>query len=487
MRTLFLAAAMASHCASAQLPAERSVPTPADFAMQLPLTVSGNNGVVQLRLPQSVYTQAQSPALEDLRIFNNAGEVLPFAFFEPLPPARALSEVRYRESASRLFPVHAAVATAGTGDLQLEVRAAPDGSLLSISAERSGAAVAAEALSALIVDLGPSSDKETLDGLQLQPPTNASVYRATLAIERSDDLKLWDTVAHSNVDWLSGSQDARLVNDRIEIADSYGRYLRIRWLEGEARAFAAVTARWRSRADAVEAQIADPVYQLRLPAQAGRAPGDFVYRSSPAIAATEIGLELAEPNSVVPVSIGFYRELPGRKPAWMYQPQIQNTFYRLSIDSQERRSSRLAIAPLASAEWVVRAQLENSAQLRAPELVLRWKPRTLAFTARGSGFVLAFGADPVRANNYIGGPVTLERVAPGFNISELSALEAAVPGDPSVPPARASTAPIAAPVVSSESKIDQRKLLLWSVLILGVLVLAFMSWRLFRQIGEPKP
>ncbi len=479
MKLIWVAVTLAA--SAAPVLAQRSMPTPADFALQIPLAVSGKNGVVQLRLPQMVYTQARSSTLDDLRVFNSAGETLPFAFFEPIPPPRAAREVHLRDASTTLFPVRAARGTSGAQDLQLEVKAAPDGSLLSISAERSGG-TATEALTALIVDLGPSNAREDLDALKFEAPAEVRDYRATLAIERSEDLKLWDTVAHSNVDWLSSAADARLINDRIEIPRSFGRYLRIRWLEGEPRVFAAVRARWRGSADVVESERAEPFYQLRLPAQPGRVAGDFVYLSSPAIAATEIGLELAQPNSVVPVAIGFYRELPGRKPAWMLEPHLQNTFYRLSIDSQERRSSRLAIAPLAGSEWVVR-QLEAAPQSRPPELVLRWKPRTLVFNARGTGFMLAFGADPARAQSYLGGAAGLERVAPGFNAAELSALEAAVPGAPSVPP-RSATPPPATPAASPPDGVDQRKLLLWSVLILAVLVLAGMSWRLFKQMGE---
>ncbi len=51
---LFLLCVVLSAAVAAQTPLpqpERVQPKPADFAMQLPLHVSGSNGVVQLRLP----------------------------------------------------------------------------------------------------------------------------------------------------------------------------------------------------------------------------------------------------------------------------------------------------------------------------------------------------------------------------------------------------------------------------------------------------
>ena len=458
----------------------RVTPTPADFAIQLPLAVSGKNGVVQLSLPKLVYLHAQTVALADLRIFNSAGELLPFAFFDRYSLPRAVSQIQYRESPSSLFPVDGPALARAHGELQLEVKTASDGSLLAISARRQGSEPNA-GLRALIVDLGPSAADEMLEGLQLRLPEAQTQYRATLAIDRSEDLKLWDAVAQSNIDWLTGNDGKRLINDRIEIPQSFGRYLRIRWLVGEPLAFAQVTARWRSAV--AESLAADGFFEVRLPAQAGRVSGDYSYRASPAITATEVGLNLPDPNSVLPVAIGFYQELRGPKPSWRFEPSLQNTFYRLIRDGKERSSSRLAIVPLANPEWVVRAQTDAvSLQPPGPELVLRWKPDTLAFTARGDGFVLAFGAPPDKARLFTHGATQLERVAPGYRPEELSELESAQPGEPLIIPVGAI---LQRPAIAAalDKGPDQRKLVLWSVLILGVLVLAYMTWRLFKQLG----
>jgi hypothetical protein len=463
--------------ASAQAP--KVTPAPADFAMQLPLTVSGNNGVVQLTLPKAVYLTAQTPGLDDLRIYNGAGELLPFAWIEPGPRAREPTQIQFRESPTVLFPVNALPGDAAR-DLTLEVKSAADGSLLAISAKTAGGRTGTS-LSALIVDLGKSAPIETLEGLQLALPESQSDYRATLAIDRSEDLKLWDTVAQTNVDWLSGSGDERLVNDRIEIPRSEGRYLRIRWIAGEPLAFARVLARWRSRAASVERAIEDLGYEVTLVAASGRVPYDHVYTTSPAIAATEIGVNLPEANTVLRVALGFYRASPAIKPGWYFEPEVVNTFYRLTQDGRERTSSRLSVAPMSGNEWVLRIDPESPVQKLGPELVLRWKPRTLAFTARGSGFRLAYGANPALARNYSGGAAALESVAPGFRQDEINALEAAAPGEP-VATTRAVAQPVTAPPARIDTR-DQRKWLLWGVLILGVLVLAYMSWRLFRQLG----
>jgi len=456
-------------------------PAPADFEMQMPLTLSGNNGVVQLLLPKQVYLHSRTPDLSDIRVFNGAGELLPFAFLPTNAKPAEPTQISFRESAAAIFPVHSSGNTRAR-DLQLEVKSSADGSLLAISAQ-SAEPAATKHLSALILDLGWSAPTETLEALRLRLPEAASDYRALLSIDRSWDLKLWDTVAQSSIDWLSGTGDVRLVNDRIEIPSSEGRYLRVRWVEGDPLEFAQVLARWRGAPSHLERPLSDPVYEVKLVAQVAPIDSDFVFSTSPSIAATEIGLNLPETNTVVPVGIGFYRETPGRSPVWNFEPRVENTFYRLMREGSERSSSRLAVGPIQGTDWVVRAYAQTPAIAQpGPELVLRWKPRSVAFTARGNDFKLAFGADPAFAQRASGQAVAVERVAPGYRVDELSGLETAVAGKAYASPRPTGALPAVAATAADDG--HRRRFILWSILILGVLILAYMSWRLFAQMGQ---
>ena len=217
--------------------------TPAQpLPTRLPLEVSGNNGVVQLLLPIEVYQHSQSADLADLRVYNSAGVALPYALHRPSYRTR----IQFREGNAALFPIydHAQPGTGGS-NLELQLRSGADGSLLTV---RSPDAVAAsDRLSALIIDLGPSDRAEVLESLAFDLPEATSDYQAHLAIERSDDLKLWDGVAYGAIDWLSGADAGqRLVNDRVDLPNGDGRYLKVRWIDGEPVQFGAVHTRWRS-------------------------------------------------------------------------------------------------------------------------------------------------------------------------------------------------------------------------------------------------
>ena len=58
-----------------------------DYSHIIPVSVSGNQAVVQLPLPRAVYLEARSADLRDLRLFDAAGTALPFALFAPETPA----------------------------------------------------------------------------------------------------------------------------------------------------------------------------------------------------------------------------------------------------------------------------------------------------------------------------------------------------------------------------------------------------------------
>jgi hypothetical protein len=331
----YLVLAFLVSAAAAQSP-DKVHPKLSDFAMQIPLSVSGDNGVVQLRLPLTVYQHAQTASLADVRIFNSAGQPVPFAFFEPTQSATT----QWRETDVKLFPIVSD--SVDQSGMELDVKTAQDGALFSVHAKSSSKAKGNQ-LTALILDLGTVRAKESLDSLQLFLPDSAtSSYRADLAIEQSDDLKLWDRVAQSRVDWLKGTQSSELVNDRIPLSARGGRYVRVQWLEGQPLEFKKIIARWRS-----SETPSDKPMELVLKATPGKIAGDWAYLSSVAIAANEIGLNLPNANTVMPVSIGFYRQqlTPTRK--WLFDPITHSTFYRLQQNGSERISSRLHIYPVS--------------------------------------------------------------------------------------------------------------------------------------------
>jgi len=168
-------------------------------------------------------------------------------------------------------------------------------------------------------------------------------------------------------------------------------------------------------------------------------------------------------------------------------PVAQGTFYRLTQAGKERSSSNIQIAPWSAPQWVVRPAEISDLE---PWLVLRWFPSVIVFTARSStpnrrNFVLAVGASRAKSERWVEHRASLDRVAPGFDAAELADVEQAVAGEWQ----RSRAVQPASPAAPSRSTrwLENRSVLLWSVLILGALVLATMTWRLYQQMNKTPP
>lgn len=445
-------------------------PHPADFNWQLPLTVSGDNGVVQFELPLEVYQRSLQADLTDLRVFTTDGKPAPFHLLRQ----SGSSQTQQRKRDTVQFPIWAEAAADPTDQISVRVLAGRDGAV-EWKLPPPNKQPAEEELHAIIVDLGAAASDESLAAVILSQPQDLADYQASLAISRSSDLKLWDDVAQSQVGWFSSTDgQQQLRTDRISIGKGQGRYLKLRWRQGEPVQFPTISAIWRSRS------VSEPTtHEWIIEAQPGRFDSDLVYQASPSVAATGVGLQLAEINSILSVRLGRYRLNNARPQQWRFRSAIDATYYRLLRDGSERQSSNVTIRALANDQWVLRT---NSAVDVPPKLVLRWQPDTLIFLARGNSHILAVGAPSQALRAWRPGTAPLAQVAPGYSRADLRSLEHAVASATGAAPAVPTNRPPTP--VEADLPQDQRYWLLWATLGLGVLFLAFMSWRLYQQMSN---
>ena len=460
-------AAVAADAAAAG-PADR----PDAYAHAIPVRVSGRQAVVQLPLPRAVYLEARSGGLRDLRLFDAEGNAMPFALVERTRE----DEVARSAAPAAIFAVRApAGARQGLPD-GLQIRTRADGTVISVTPPAAGRATGpADELASLVLDLqsaGPPHAGAAVAALKLTLPPGVDGYQARLAVDTIDDLQHWAPLAETAVSWLANAQGASVHQDRIAFAPRAFRYARIAWLEGKPLEFAAVSADYVTEVPALRRW--DSVV---LQPAAGKADGDLVYAAPVAIPVRSVGLVFQQQNVVLPALVGQYRRqrrgepggAAGQAPAAGLEPVASATFYRLTQNGQPRVSTDVDIAPTHAAEWVVRPRARV---LERPALRLRWMPATMVFVAGGKGpYTLAFGREGAPA-----GDLPLAQVAPGFSRDELAALEQAQAGAPlrrqAADRGRAWPAGLA----------DGRTLWLWTLLLIGVAVLAAMAWQLSRQL-----
>ncbi len=448
--------------------------TARDYSHAVPVTVSGKNAVVQLRLPPAVYLHARSADLRDLRVFNASGKALPFSLIQ----SASRSQAGRRELPVTVFPVtRAGSQTAVKNDF--EIRTSADGAVTSITTrhgEQPGVAGSSERLDALVFDMGKASGpRPAIDALTFTLPEAMSNYHAQVELEVSDDLRAWESLGYASLSWLANSERQTLVSNRMEFAARPFRYARLTWREGTPVQFARIVA----EAPTLTA-LPPPLDTITLKPTPGKFAGDLVYQAAPAIPVRRLNLQFGEQNVVLPALLGHYVELPAVKGSnvtrWDFRPRLQATFFQITQDGKQRKSGAVIVDDVHEASWVLRPS-SASASAEQPALALSWMPATLVFMTSGPGpYSLSFGrerAEPAQRD--------ISQVAPGFSDAELQTLEQAVPGQAAVVSVQASSASEAQ---TASEKARTRMLLLWGVLLLGVGVLGAMAWRLLKQMKE---
>lgn len=473
---LLLCAALACGTALAQATPDH----PANYGWSMPVQPPAGAGIARLPVPKEVYLHARSASLADVRLFDRDGQRLSFAISSP--PAQ--SSTRRSSIAARIFPVKGSRASGGLQSV--EVRTSPDGRLLSVNAS-STAADSASSLQALILDLGQPAGDQRIAALRFTPPAGAGDYSAQVLLEASDDLKHWDAIGTTTLNWLRNSDTQTLANDSIGFAPRAFRYARLSWQDGEPVVFAAIAAQAVSQAEA-----ALPRSNIALQAAPGKVAGEWVYPTPLAIPADSIALQLPQTNTVLPVTLGVYHQssyVPPRRltlhrqtrPAQgpYFEPLLSTSFYRISDGGKERVSGDLAMPVVQTTQWVLRPQTEDMAlPATAPVLRLGWTPETLVFLASGKGpYQLVFGkADAAQA------ALPLSQVAPGYDAAELRSLPIATAGALTAHAGAIDAAPVPA-----SNTAPWRLAALWSTLLLGVGVLGFFAWRLLSQMKQEQP
>lgn len=433
--------------------AERSL-SPQDFATGLELQLSGSEGLYQLQLPETVYQGVVRADLADLRVFNGAGETVPFQLQRPSAPQPEV----WRQLP--LFPLPARAETE-PASLRVQIQRDAAGAIIEV---RDQAVALQSGPSSFLLDA--SALPSPLTALELdwdEPAQLGGSYR--VRVEGSDDLQYWHTlVAEETLLRLQyGGQE--LVRRRLELRPSKPRYLRL--------STAASGPPWQLTA--VRALLAsasgEPDRQwLSRPGTAlNQAKTEYQFDSGGHFPIDRLQLRLPQPNTIVQASLHSRNQ---EDAPW--QRRTAGLLYQLTRDGATLTSPGLTILPCGDRYWLLRLE-QGSLGQDAPELELGWQPHKLTLLARGQGpFLLAFGSGQVTTGEAAGGLLSQLAAQTGGTGQPLPAQ---LGGQRNLGGAQALT---------TRPPADWSTWLLWSCLLLGVVLLAWMAWRLYQQLEGPK-
>jgi hypothetical protein len=459
MKALFTLACTVALGAHAQAPQ----PQPQDFAWRAPVELPVGASLVRLDLPASALVRLQSAQANDVRVFNGAGESVPFAWIATSQPGSAPTEEKTQPYPA--LPLYALPAGArkAQGSVQVHVGGAQP---LWVRIDGAPAPTTADARPLDSVLFDTRALKKPLSAIDFQAtlPANTPV-RLTLATSR--DLAQWTPAPVQGriyrFDGGRAPENLRLAFEQpVSLQD---RYLRVDWA-GQAGITVTSIA-------GVVAPPETPPARVRaaLPASHEAAPDAIEIATGFSTRIAAIALSTPRDNTLLPVRV------LGRNNN--SQPWVilgQTVVYRLGSGGEGMANPPMDLRG-ASVRQIRIASTNGAAiapmQLRAEA---EFAPRQLVFVASGSPpFTLSAGRDQTEAAALPA--ATLTGMLGARKVDELPLGKLGVATESHVVSADEGWLP----------GVANRTAALWAVLLVGVFVLGGVAWSLMRQMkGETR-
>jgi hypothetical protein len=446
--------------------ATESLP-PEDFRARFPLAnvVEGLNAV---ELTEPVYRAAVHRSLNDLRVFNAQGETLPFAVLPPAP--QAPPDVRFIELALTALPAQQVARDAMLQAYALRFERDRDRAVLEVKGEPEAASAGSE-VSGYLIDARRL--KDTKGRLLLVFAPGAADFAGRVEVLGSEDLVNWRVLATGPL-----ARERRLGGEAIEKnryeLNAPPSFLRIGWKGGTAPQIAA--ARFEELTPVV---VALPRAQLAV--TVGNDGRSLYADVPPALPTERLFIRLPEVNMSERVTV--YRHvadpaprsrhlglLPRRAPEhWVHAGTVD--VFRVMHGAAEVESDGLAFRVPTDG---VRIDAPRAFSGALPKVEVEWRPARIAFAARAPGpYRLAAGREGAPASPSLDLRALL---AP----DDLSGMKLPVARIEATSGEAAGTANGRAERIAAQA--HWSRILLWGVLGIAVLALAWMAWRLAAQL-----
>ena len=436
-------------------------PAPREFAWRAPLEVPAGASLARTELSAQALLRLQSRDARDLRVFNAAGEALPFALMEPVraTPAPAAPRTAAYPALPLFSPSPGARQTKGS--MQVRIDGANQRSVW-VQMDGTDAAGAPKLDSVLFAT---KDEHQLLSGLDVQSvlPPNTPVR---MLASSSADLAQWTALPVRGRLYRFDGAGAP-VNMTLEFEQPVkleGRYLRLDWSGQDGVSVSGVAG--------VVATTAQPPVRVRGELPAPQAAGSGAVEIATGFLTPIAGLALSTPrsNALLPVRI------LGRNDASQpWRLLAQTVVYRLGPAGTEAINPSVALHGASASR--LRIESTNGADLATAPLQAsaEFEPLRLVFVATGTGpFEIAAG----RANT-TPAALPLATIAGTLGSRKIEDLPTATVGA-AVIQAKAGAGALERWWPGDEG--PNKKTLLWAVLLAGVLLLAAVAWSLLRQL-----
>ncbi len=297
---------------------------------------------------------------------------------------------------------------------------------------------------------------EPLSGLQLHWTDDAPEFSGGLRIESSDDLGSWRLVKSDAavIHLLTGGSE--LVQNRLEFPSTQARFWRLTWV-GKAAPFELTSVTAEVAPDQpIAPQSSVTVSGTRVAGKENELSFDLGAR----LPLTQVNLVLPESNSVLKMEL-----LSRARTNDSWRPVSHGEFFRVNGGGTDHNNEPIRISNNSDRFWLIR-ETQPTGAIADVKLRATWNARDVLFLAQGAGpFLLAYGNASASQSS-----VALEPLVKGVTV---------VPAETGASYVLGGTERLRPP----RPTVPWRMAALWTALGLGVLLLAWMAYRLSKELG----
>jgi hypothetical protein len=427
-----------------------------DFAWRAPLQLPPNTGLARVELPAAALARMQSADARDVRVFNAAGDAVPFAWITP--PASSTNAPEERTRSFAALPLYASAPSKARPKDSMQVRI--DGRTGSVWVHTDGGdTTGAQRLDSALFATRDETHRIAAIEMQGTLPANVPVR---VAAWTSPDLATWTPVPLRGriyrFDGAGAPTNMRLAFDApIEWKD---RYLRLDWSGQDGVSISSVTG--------IVASAVPAPRRVRTELAAAKSSNADAMDIDTGFATpmAALAIEAQQDNTLVPV-----RVLARSDASQPWRLLGQTVIYRIGSNGDRMTNPPLELHG-ASAR-TLRIQSTNGAALASARLRVsaEFQPPQLVFVASGAGpFVLAAGHRDANA-----------AALPASTITGMLGAKK-IDDVPLVQPGTATETALARGPFDWIPGAPGKPAVLWAVLIAGVLLLGGVAWSLLRQM-----
>jgi len=427
-----------------------------EYARGFELITEQQSAIYKIVLPESVYNTVSRKDFSDIRIFNSNNEPVPHVIRQ----SKIKTETKTESIELPYFPIPTEDINLTSSALDITVTS--EGKVVRIQTEGGTRGLNQDTVKHYLIDV--SHINTSIDSLDFKLNGLESGYAKVFRLDYSNDLNQWlSLVGQATLTELKYGQYA-LKNTRVKLPHKNIKYIRFTWLsEVDTLAITSVKANFKD-----EYQSENQYWSTSRLIDKNINEASYEFDTGGIFNIEQIDIDLPEDNTLVDVIIE--SRAVDNSP---WKKRYSGVFYKLYFEELELTGKPVTVSSTKDRYWRIKLQSTDGIGNIEPVFKYAWRPNHLYFLARGNApYILAFGNANSNINNHA--TSRLMNVLNQGVSNEMVGLakigkELILKGEPAL---------------IIKKTLPWQRIALWTILIIGVIVIATMVIRLSRNMGK---